>query len=60
MSPNANWKPITQAERYPQIDALRGLALFGVLIVNIETVFRVPLLEHILRHETVQAKPTGL
>lgn len=51
MSPNANWKPTTQAERYPQIDALRGLALFGVLIVNIETVFRVPLLEHILRHE---------
>jgi uncharacterized protein len=50
MSPNANWKPTTQAERYPQIDALRGLALFGVLIVNIETMFRVPLLEHILKH----------
>ena len=52
MNPNANWKPTTQAERYPQIDALRGLALFGVLIVNIETVFRVPLLEHILWHES--------
>lgn len=52
MSSNANWTPTTQAERYPQIDVLRGLALFGVVIVNIETVFRVPLLEHILRHET--------
>jgi uncharacterized protein len=51
VSPSANWEPTTQAERYPQIDALRGLALFGVLIVNIETVFRVPLLEHILRYD---------
>ena len=51
MSSNANWAPTTQAERYPQIDVLRGMALFGVLIVNIETLFRVPLLEHILRHE---------
>jgi uncharacterized protein len=32
------------------IDILRGLALFGVLIVNILSGFRVPLLEHMRSH----------
>ncbi|HXJ40091.1 MAG TPA: DUF418 domain-containing protein [Bryobacteraceae bacterium] len=32
------------------IDIIRGLALFGVLIVNILSDFRVPLLEHIRGH----------
>ena len=52
MSADRDLAPTTQGERYPHIDALRGLALFGVLMVNIETLFRVPLLEHILRHES--------
>jgi uncharacterized protein len=45
----SGWRPASSAERVPAIDILRGLALFGVLIVNILTIFRVPLLEHILR-----------
>ena len=44
----SNWAPATPAERYSHIDILRGLALFGVLIVNLETGFRIPLLEQIL------------
>jgi uncharacterized protein len=44
-----NWQPATAAERYRIIDIIRGLALFGVLIMNILSGFRVPLLEHILR-----------
>lgn len=48
MSTSSNWAPATPAERYAHIDILRGLALFGVLIVNLETLFRVPLLEQIL------------
>jgi uncharacterized protein len=49
MNPHLDWRPATAAERYPIIDIIRGLALFGVLIVNILSGFRVPLLEHILR-----------
>ena len=49
MSGGTNWAPATPAERYAHIDILRGLALFGVLIVNLETLFRVPLLEEILQ-----------
>jgi uncharacterized protein len=48
----SGWQPATPAERYRTIDILRGLALFGVLMVNLLTVFRVPLLEHILRPHT--------
>ncbi len=48
MSTRSNCAPATPPERYPHIDILRGLALFGVLIVNLETGFRVPLLEQIL------------
>lgn len=41
------WQPTRVAQRYHAIDALRGLALFGVLMVNLLTAFRVPLLQHI-------------
>jgi len=51
-NPAAKWHPASREERIPAIDIIRGLALFGVLIVNILEVFRLPLLEHILRHYT--------
>ncbi len=44
------WEPAQPAERYPVIDILRGIALFGVLMVNLETGFRLPLLELIHNH----------
>jgi hypothetical protein len=40
------WHPIAEEERYVALDALRGTALFGVLLVNLETLFRVSLFEH--------------
>lgn len=46
------WRPATGAERYKPLDILRGLALFGVLLVNLETVFRVSLFQHILVFHT--------
>jgi uncharacterized protein len=49
MNPHPKWQPATAAERYRIIDIIRGLALFGVLIMNILSGFRVPLIEHILR-----------
>src|SRR5437879_4382025 len=41
-------KPITAAERVGSIDSLRGVALAGVLLVNLVTCFRTPLSAHIL------------
>src|SRR5579871_1977906 len=41
--------PTDSAERFAAVDIIRGIALFGVLIVNILTIFRVPLQEHILK-----------
>lgn len=43
------WEPIAQAERCEVLDVLRGLALLGVLLVNLHVDFRVSLPEHILR-----------
>ncbi len=40
------WQPAGAAERCYAIDVLRSLALFGVLMVNLLTAFRIPLLEH--------------
>jgi uncharacterized protein len=44
----SDWQPTSSSERVRAVDIIRGLALFGVLIVNILSDFRVPLLEHIL------------
>jgi uncharacterized protein len=49
MNAKSDWQPAGAGERVRAIDILRGLALFGVLIVNILSGFRVPLMEHILR-----------
>ncbi|HYI94380.1 MAG TPA: DUF418 domain-containing protein [Bryobacteraceae bacterium] len=40
--------PAPLPERSHHIDVIRGLALFGVLLVNELTMYRVPLLEHVL------------
>lgn len=42
------WRPVTGDERYAALDVLRGLALFGVLMMNLETCFRVSFAHHIL------------
>jgi len=42
-------RPTADPERYRSIDTLRGLALFGVLMVNLLTVCRLPLLESIFK-----------
>ena len=46
------WEPTSVEERYVTLDVLRGVALFGVLLVNLETLFRVSLFEHILNFHT--------
>ena len=43
-----SWAPIVESERYLTLDLVRGIALFGVLIVNLLYFFRIPLFEHIL------------
>ena len=40
-----NAAPIPPSERISSIDALRGIALFGVLAINLETAFRVSIFE---------------
>ena len=51
-SSDQGWQPTSNDERYVVLDVLRGLALFGVLLVNIQTLFRVSLFEHILHFHT--------
>ena len=46
------WQPTSAEERYVTLDVLRGLALFGVLLINLHTLFRVSLFEHILHFHT--------
>ena len=46
------WQPVSQAERIAALDVLRGVSLLGVLVVNLESDFRVPLAEHLLTFHT--------
>lgn len=39
-------------DRHAEVDVLRGAALFGVLMVNLLTLFRVPLLQHLEEFHT--------
>jgi uncharacterized protein len=55
-SSDQRWQPTSAEERYVTLDVLRGLALFGVLLVNLETLFRVSLFDHILNFHTDPGK----
>jgi uncharacterized protein len=46
------WQPTSADERSVTLDVLRGLALFGVVLVNLETLFRVSLFAQILGFHT--------
>ena len=46
------WQPVARAERVEALDVLRGASLFGVLLVNLLSDFKVPLAEHILTFHT--------
>jgi uncharacterized protein len=48
----ARWGPTDHEERHAALDVVRGLALFGVLLMNLLTVFRVSLFQHILTFHT--------
>ncbi len=45
-------EPVAASERFAALDILRGLALMGVLLVNLESDFRVSLARHILVFHT--------
>lgn len=49
---DCNLPPLSQKERYLPLDVLRGLALSGVLLVNLLTVFRVSLFAYITGTDT--------
>src|SRR3954454_24452149 len=40
------WQPTSESERYKILDVLRGLALFGVLVMNLMTSFRISLFDY--------------
>jgi len=46
------WQPVSASERYTDLDILRGVALLGVLLVNLLSDFRIPLAEHLLVFHT--------
>lgn len=48
----AEWRPVEPAERYQALDLVRGVALFGVLLVNLLDFFRVSLFAVITAHHT--------
>jgi uncharacterized protein len=45
-------QPVDSKERLPHLDVLRGAALFGVLLVNLLTAFRVSLFQHLVAFHT--------
>jgi uncharacterized protein len=50
-------RPISPAERIDAIDVLRGIALFGVLAINVVTIFRVSIFEEFLSRRPTTASP---
>ena len=53
------WGPTALGERTLALDVLRGLALFGVLIVNELTFFRISLFEGVVGRISVTINGTG-
>src|SRR4051812_8250292 len=51
-APAVPLQPVTREERYLSLDALRGFALFGVLLVNDLEFFRVSLFERLVVFHT--------
>ena len=47
-----SWTPVSASERLTDLDILRGVALLGVLLVNLLVGFRVSLFQHILTFHT--------
>ena len=47
-------QPVDPSSRVSSIDALRGIALFGVLAINLETEFRVSIFQQFLPHASSQ------
>ncbi|MDQ3013476.1 MAG: hypothetical protein M3X11_22580, partial [Acidobacteriota bacterium] len=45
-------QPVAASERYVALDALRGAALMGVLLINLDSGFRGSLFAHILNFHT--------
>jgi uncharacterized protein len=52
-----HFQPVRETERYQFLDVLRGIALFGVLLINLLGMFRASLFQHILEFHT---HPGGL
>lgn len=50
LSDRVRAEPVAPKERIGALDALRGLALFGVLAINLETEFRVSIFQQFLSH----------
>ena len=46
--------PLDPSSRVGAIDALRGIALFGVLAINLETEFRISIFQQFLPHASDQ------
>ena len=49
--------PTSPTERIDAIDVLRGIALFGVLAINVVTIFRVSIFEQFLSRRPTTASP---
>lgn len=52
LSPASPHADDSEPARYAEVDTLRGAALLGVLLVNLLTAFRVPLLQHLVEFHT--------
>jgi uncharacterized protein len=46
------FQPVAEPERYGYLDVLRGVALFGVLLVNLLDAFRVSMFQHFAQFHT--------
>ena len=49
-------KPVDASERYVELDLLRGLALFGVLLINLLYFFRVSLFAHMVQFHSHEGR----